>query len=186
METKYNITELKNRYQTGEKLKYIFFWGHTPSKNGITKSCFSQWYDCTFMAGGVEYKTAEQYMMAQKALLFDDKKIYEEIMAASHPNEYKKLGRKISNFNEEVWNTHKMQIVIQGNLAKFGQNKELQEFLLQTGDRILVEASPYDKIWGIGLAADTPDIENPATWRGENLLGFALMEVREQLCSKNN
>lgn len=181
MEQKYNITELKDRYQRGETLKYIFFWGHTPSKDRLTKTCFSQWYECTFIVDGMEYKTAEQYMMAQKALLFKDMKIFEQIMAASHPREYKALGRKISNFKESVWNQNKVQIVIQGNLAKFGQNKEFKEFLLQTGSRILVEASPYDKIWGIGLSADTPNLENPNIWKGENLLGFALMEVREQL-----
>lgn len=181
MEQEYNITELKQKYEKGERLKYIFFWGATSSKNGITKTCLSQWYDSSFTVDGVEYKTAEQYMMAQKALLFGDKKIYDEIMAASHPRQCKELGRKISHFKEDVWNEHKVQIVIQGNLAKFGQNEAFKEYLLQTGSRILVEASPYDKIWGIGLAQDTPNIENPNTWRGENLLGFALMEVRERL-----
>lgn len=178
---KYNREMIIEKFNTKEKLKYVFFWGHTQKDNEITKTCFSQWYPCTFVVDGITYYTAEQYMMAQKALLFQDEDIFHEIMEAKHPKEYKALGRKIRGFDEKVWNEKKGQIVIEGNYAKFSQNESLKEFLLTTGNRVLVEASPYDKVWGIKLAANTPNIENPTIWKGENLLGFALMEVREML-----
>ncbi|MDE7226582.1 MAG: NADAR family protein, partial [Ruminococcus sp.] len=161
--------------------------GHRPSADGsITKSCFSQWYDCKFTVDGVEYHTAEQYMMSQKALLFGDFEINKEIMSAKHPNQFKSLGRRISGFNEEIWNNNKTAIVIKGNYAKFSQNPELKKFLINTGNRILVEASPYDKIWGIGMSANNPDIENPYCWKGTNLLGFCLMEVRDMISEVND
>lgn len=177
---KYTRDTVIKRFNDGERMKYIFFWGHKPSADGsITKSCFSQWYDCCFTVDGVEYSTAEQYMMSQKALLFGDNKIYSEIMNAYHPKQFKDLGRKISGFNEKVWNENKTDIVIKGNTAKFSQNQELKYFLLNTNNRILVEASPYDKIWGIGMKSDDTRCENPTLWNGENLLGFCLMEVRD-------
>lgn len=176
-----NLEQLQNDYQNGKNLKYIFFWGHHEKENKITKTCFSQWYNCRFIADGVEYHTAEQYMMAQKALLFHDEEVLQKIMQADNPAVYKKLGREIRNFDGKQWDEHKYQIVVNGNLAKFSQNQDLLDFLLKTGDRILVEASPYDRIWGIGMAKDAPNIENPFFWKGSNLLGFALMEVREKL-----
>lgn len=177
---KYSRELIIEKFRRNERLKYVFFWGHQPSADGsITKSCFSQWFDCRFTADGVEYTTAEQYMMAQKALLFGDSEIYKKIMEAYHPKQFKDLGRKISGFDENVWNCNKSDIVIKGNLAKFSQNEELKSFLLGTGERILVEASPYDKIWGIGMSANDTKCENPETWNGENLLGFCLMEVRD-------
>lgn len=177
----YHIEDIKRMYQEKGKLKYIFFWGHTEKGNEITKACFSQWYPCTFEINENSYFTTEQYMMAQKALLFQDKEIYQKIMEAGHPNEFKQLGRKIQHFKEEIWNEKKYEIVVEGNFAKFSQNKELGDYLIQTGSRVLVEASPYDKIWGIGMAADNEKAENPLMWKGQNLLGFALMEVRDKL-----
>lgn len=180
MMMKYTKDIIVKKFNDGERLKYIFFWGHRPSADGsITKSCFSQWYDCKFTVDGITYLTAEQYMMSQKALLFGDRKIYTDIMNAGHPNEYKSLGRKISEFDEKIWDKHKTDIVIRGNTAKFSQNQELKYFLLNTNNRILVEASPYDKIWGIGMKSDDTRCENPTLWDGENLLGFCLMEVRD-------
>lgn len=177
---KYTRDIITERFDNGEKMKFVFFWGHKPSADGsITKSCFSQWFDCRFTVEGVEYSTSEQYMMAQKALIFGDNMIYSEIMNASHPNTFKSLGRKISGFDEKIWNENKTDIVIKGNTAKFSQNQELKEFLLGTNDRILVEASPYDKIWGIGMSEKDSGIMNPNCWQGENLLGFCLMEVRD-------
>lgn len=182
---KYDANWLIEKFDRQEKLKYVFFWGHQPSANGeITKSCFSQWYACEFVVDDVKYYTAEQYMMAQKALLFDDKAVFDEIMAASHPKQFKALGRKIKPFNETTWNLHKKDIVVRGNLAKFGQNEAMNKFLLCTKERILVEASPYDRIWGIGMSKDDDNIENPHMWKGENNLGFALMEVRDILAQK--
>ncbi len=175
-----NIEQLRNEYAQGQKFKYVFFWGHKKF-NGITETCLSQWYECKFTVDGVEYHTAEQYMMAQKAILFKDDEILQKIMSADNPAVYKSLGRQIRNFDSKIWDENKCKIVVSGNMAKFSQNPELFDFLLKTGDRVLVEASPYDRIWGIGLAKDTPEIENPFKWKGINLLGFALMEVRENL-----
>lgn len=182
---KYSVDSVCERFNKKEKLKYVFFWGHTPSDT-ITKSCFSQWYDCRFTVDGVEYHTAEQYMMSQKALLFGDTEVNKEIMSAKHPKQFKAFGRKIRNFDEKIWNENKTDIVIKGNYAKFSQNPELKEFLRGTGKRILVEASPYDKIWGIGMQANDKGVENPLNWNGENLLGFCLMEVRDMLEENKN
>ena len=137
---KYTRDMITERFDKGEQMKFVFFWGHRPSTDGsITKSCFSQWFDCRFTVDSVEYSTSEQYMMAQKALIFGDNMIYSEIMNASHPNEFKSLGRKISGFDEKIWNANKTDIVIKGNTAKFSQNPKLKDFLLGTNDRILVE-----------------------------------------------
>lgn len=120
-------------------------------------------------------------MMAQKALLFNDKTIFEQIIQSKHPKQAKELGRKVANFDEKVWNEHRFEIVVNGNLAKFSQDERLKAFLLSTGNRVLVEASPVDKIWGVGLEKDDEKIANPLNWNGLNLLGFALMVVREKL-----
>ena len=176
---KYNLENLIKDFNSKKKLKFIFFWGHTQNGDEITKACFSQWYNCKFVVDGITYHTAEQYMMAQKALLFNDNEIFHKIMSSKSPKEYKGLGRKIKNFSDSKWNENKYQIILKGNIAKFSQNEKLKVFLLNTGTKILVEASPYDKIWGIGLSADQENIKNPLTWNGENLLGFALMEVRD-------
>ena len=176
-----NITDFMQAENLGG---FLFFWGHNCKGNSPDKSCLSQWYDCRFSADGKEYRTAEQYMMAHKAMLFGDDKVLEEIIRADNPAVYKKLGRKISGFDEEIWKQHRTDIVIAGNLAKFSQNVLLKNYLLSTAPRVLVEASPYDGIWGIATAADMPDAQNPAKWRGSNLLGFCLMEVREMLMSR--
>jgi ribA/ribD-fused uncharacterized protein len=166
----------------GLKPAYIFFWGHKPLPSGeIGKSCFSQWWSATFELDGVTYPTAEHFMMAAKARLFGDTAIHTQILAADSPNSAKALGRKVQKFNNQVWEQQRFQLVVQGNLAKFSQNPELQNFLLSTGNQILVEASPVDPIWGIGLAADHRQAGDPKQWPGLNLLGFALMEVRHKL-----
>ncbi len=172
----YNINWLLEKYKKGENLKCLFFWGHKSKNNEVGKNCLSQWYDCKFTVDDIEYHTAEQYMMAQKAVLFKDKTVFEKIMSSSEPSEYKKFGRLIKGFDEKVWDAEKCNIVIKGNTAKFSQNEDLKQFLLNTNSRILVEASPYDKIWGIGLAEYNC---NPTQWQGSNLLGFCLMEVRD-------
>lgn len=177
---KYTIQNIKDRFQKKQKIKFLFFWGHTV-KDEITKSCFSQWFTGKFEENGIVYKTAEHYMMAGKARLFNDAEILEKILQASTPNQVKALGRKVKNFDPNVWNEHKYEIVKQGNLLKFSQNNKYKDFLLSTGDKILVEASPYDTIWGIGMLETDPRAENPLLWNGENLLGFALMEVRDEL-----
>ncbi|ECC0871907.1 NADAR family protein [Listeria monocytogenes] len=178
----FTLEKIQHKYRKGEKLKYIFFWGHQPAEDGkISKSCFSQWWICSFKVGGVEYNCAEQFMMAEKAKLFNDMEMREKILAAKHPKQAKDFGRLIRGFQEDIWLKNRFNIVMRANQAKFSQNEELKKFLMQTRNRILVEASPVDKIWGIGMAADNKNVENPLYWKGLNLLGFALMAVRDEL-----
>jgi ribA/ribD-fused uncharacterized protein len=168
--------------QPPEALKYLFFWGHTPRQKGVVdKSCFSQWFPAAFEVAGDTYATAEHWMMAEKARLFGNDEIRQRIIAAQHPAEAKKLGREVMGFDPQVWDEQKYDLVKTGNYHKFTQHPQLQAYLLNTGSRVLVEASPVDAIWGIGLATDHPDALQPARWPGQNLLGFALMEVRDQL-----
>ncbi|HAA6519134.1 TPA: NADAR family protein [Listeria monocytogenes] len=178
----YTLEKIQHKYRKGEKLKYTFFWGHQPAEDGkISKSCFSQWWICSFKVDGVEYNCAEQFMMAEKAKLFNDMEMREKILAAKHPKQAKDFGRLIRGFQEDIWLKNRFNIVMRANQAKFSQNEELKKFLMQTKKRILVEASPVDKIWGIGMAADNKNVENPLYWKGLNLLGFALMAVRDEL-----
>ncbi|AWI04220.1 NADAR family protein [Clostridium drakei] len=179
---KYTIDNLKQDFQKGKRIKYLFFWGHQPSKDGsITKTCLSQWWKANFVVDENSYCCMEQYMMAEKARLFKDNETLDEIMKSSHPKQMKTLGRKVKNFDEELWIKSRYSIIVKGNYAKFTQNENLKEFLIQTKDRVLVEASPYDRIWGIGMSKDDHNIENPLCWKGLNLLGFALMEVRDKI-----
>ncbi len=122
-------------------------------------------------------------MMAEKARLFGDIETLGKIIHAPNPGAAKAFGREVRGFKQDVWNDKRFEIVVAANMAKFSQNEQLKTFLLSTNERVLVEASPVDKIWGIGLAEDAENIENPLTWKGLNLLGFALMEVRSQLAS---
>ena len=178
---KYNVDSLLQSNKTYSRDDFVFFWGHTDRKEDVNKSCLSQWYMCSFVVDNVSYNCAEQFMMAEKARIFGDDDTWQQIMASYDPMTIKKLGRKVRNFNAYVWKKNCQQIVKRGNLAKFSQNQKLLEYLLGTGDKILVEASPKDTIWGIGLADDASEASNPRLWQGENLLGFALMEVRDML-----
>jgi ribA/ribD-fused uncharacterized protein len=162
--------------------KFLFFWGHQPNKDGsISKTCFSQWWLSSFKVDKRTYKTAEHWMMAKKAELFQDQEILEKILEADSPAEAKKLGREVKNYDDKIWLENRYEIVKQGNYYKFSQNADLKTFLVNTKERIIVEASPVDPIWGIGIASDHKDVLNPQKWRGLNLLGFALMEVRDEL-----
>jgi len=172
------LESLRARVNSGERLKYLFFWGHQPGKNGVSASCFSQWYEAAFVIQGQRYPTAEHFMMAEKAALFGDMPTRAQVLAAPSPGAAKALGRHVSGFDEQTWIANRFSIVVRANFAKFTQNVELGQFLKQTGSRILVEASPVDKIWGIGLAQDDERATNPNQWDGLNLLGFALMQVR--------
>ncbi|MDQ9009358.1 NADAR family protein [Acinetobacter gerneri] len=176
------LENLQEMVKHGQHFKYLFFWGHTPKQeNAADKSCLSQWYPSAFNVDGIDYPTAEHYMMAQKAKLFQDHEIFQQIVSVKTPGEVKALGRKVKNYDEEIWQAHRFNIVVEGNRAKFSQNSGLKQFLQSTQNRILVEASPVDNIWGIGLAEDHLDATNPESWQGLNLLGFALMEARQQL-----
>lgn len=151
---------------------YTFFW----------KDKIAQWNLTSFIDfQGVMYNCAEQYMMAQKAILFDDIETYHLIMKEQDPSKQQDLGRLIKNFDEEIWANNRKEIVVQGNMYKFSQNEDLRKLLLSTGDTILVEASPYDTIWGVGLSADNPLILGEENWNGLNLLGQCLMEVRKMI-----
>jgi len=176
----YTNEKIIDRFESEENLKFLSFWGHRKSKE-ITKSCFSQWYESKFIVNGIEYQTAEHFMMAEKALLFKDNEIYQQIIISSKPGKVKELGRQVKNFNQRIWEENRCEIVVRGNFHKFSQSTELSTFLKNTNNRILVEASPVDNIWGIGLAQDDENVENPYCWNGLNLLGYALMEARDIL-----
>lgn len=180
-----NVEELNAWLAAGGQPDYLHFWGHTPAQPQVAdKSCLSQWFPSSFHLGGVIYATAEHYMMAQKAALFGDTAIEARIIAAERPSEVKKLGREVAGFDAATWAGERARIVFEGNLAKFSQKPALRKFLLGTGERVLVEASPVDRIWGVGMAADNPRIADPASWDGLNLLGFELMKVRAALRSQ--
>ncbi|MBO0934382.1 NADAR family protein [Fibrella aquatilis] len=178
----YNLDWLLARHTAAEPMKYLLFWGHRPEKDGsVGKGCFSQWWPSPFVVDGTTYASAEHWMMAGKARLFGDDDVLPQILVAKTPAEAKKLGRMVRGFVPETWQAACFNLVIEGNYHKFSQHPDLHTYLLQTGDRVLVEASPVDPIWGIGLAQDDPAALDPTRWQGTNLLGFALMVVRDRL-----
>ena len=177
-----DLADLKARVASGQRFEYLYFWGHRQRADGVlTASCFSQWYPARFEVDGVAYPTAEHFMMAEKARLFDDQAILHQVLSAKTPNDAKALGRRVAGYDDARWTARRFDAVVQGNLAKFSQSGPLRAFLRGTGAAVLVDASPVDAIWGIGLAADDPRASDPAQWQGLNLLGFALMAVRERL-----
>ncbi len=177
-----DIKSLRHAVARGGKAKYVFFWNDKPAKDGsITPSCFSQWYSAPFSIDGHFFPTAEHYMMAEKARLFGDDEAFQRILKTRQPGAAKSIGREVRGFNNEKWVQHRFDIVVAGNVAKFEQNPALGEFLLSTSRRVLVEASPVDRIWGIGFESSAPQATNPLLWRGLNLMGFGLMEVRARL-----
>lgn len=180
-----DLDALQAAVSSGWAPKYLFFWGHTakdPAQLG--KECLSQWYPAAFDVDGVRYQTAEHWMMAEKARLFGDHAAAGRAVAAPHPGAAKRVGREVRGFDAAVWEERRFGIVVAGNRAKFGQHADLRAFLLATGSRVLIEASPVDRVWGIGLAADDPRAADPSTWAGLNLLGFALMQVRAALAAE--
>lgn len=156
-----------------ERDKYEYFWRK--------ESIFSQWYPCEFEVDGRTYNCTEQYMMHQKAVLMNDMESAEIIMALDEPREMKQQGRYVENFDQKIWDKQCTNVVERGNRAKFSQNEELKEQLLNTYPKTLVEASPMDKIWGIGLSKEDQRAWNKKTWRGRNLLGEVLTKVRDNL-----
>lgn len=173
---------LLGRVRAGARIRYLCFWGHRPLPDGrIGPGCLSQWWPSPFTVAGVEYATAEHWMMAGKARLFEDPEAERRVLAAGHPAEAKKAGRLVRGFDEAVWRRERFAIVVEGSTHKFASDPALRDFLLNTGDRVLVEASPVDRVWGIGLPASDEAATDPERWRGANLLGFALMGARERL-----
>lgn len=180
-----SVATLRAAIASGLRPDFLFFYGHQPPREGgVTKSCFSQWYETPFSHEGVRYRTAEHFMMAGKARLFGDTEACERILAATTPADAKKLGRTVRQFDEARWKAARFDLVTQGNIAKFSSNPALTAFLLGTGGKVLVEASPRDTIWGIGLGADHAAASDPQRWRGLNLLGFALMAARDALLAR--
>jgi hypothetical protein len=142
----------------------------------------SQWFIKSFVIDKITYNCCEQYMMAEKARFFKDEETLILIMNATEPKEQKSQGRKVKNFNnDDEWNQVADEIVFKGNLAKFSQNQDLKQLLLSTGDKMFVECSPYDKIWGNGLNITDTLNTTPENWLGTNRLGKAIMRVREVL-----
>jgi len=160
--------------------EYTFFWDGP----------FSQWESSDFELDGVEYGCAEQAMMAEKARLFDDEETLDQIMDSDDPSVQKKLGRLVQDFDQDIWEEEEdngyprcWNIVWRINMAKFSQNQHLLQELLDTGDTLCVEASPYDTVWGIGMRESDPGIQNPGNWRGTNWLGEVITVVRSFLRS---
>jgi hypothetical protein len=160
--------------------KYVLFWGD--------QDIYSNFYPVEFEISGHHFYWSEQAFMWLKALWFADHDLAQTLLLLAPPNNKpihaKKIGRTIKGFNEEEWAKVREECMFRACLAKFQQNVKLSEQLLNTGDRVLVEASPYDKIWGIGLAEDNADAQDPDKWQGLNLLGKVLMNVRHELKMK--
>jgi len=174
-----NRPELLRRFNAGESFRFVFFWGHQPKiRQTVDHHCLSQWFAAPFKIDGVTYPTAEHFMMAEKARLFGDTTTLAAILQAKDPGTVKSLGRKVNGFIQREWEQQRFEIVVRGNRAKFAQNPALNDYLQSTADCILVEASPYDPIWGMGIAEHDEAVHNPNRWRGLNLLGFAIMAVR--------
>jgi len=166
----------------GQQVTYLYFWGHQPLPTGeIGRSCLSQWWPSAFTVDGATYPSSEHWMMANKARLFGDEETAAKIVTAEDPKAAKALGREVRGFNEQTWSARRFDIVVDGSIAKFSQHPRLRDYLLSTDQQVLVEASPDDRVWGIGLVAADVRARQPSTWRGLNLLGFALMEARSVL-----
>lgn len=164
-------------------MKKIFFWGHTEHGSNVTKACLSNFYPCEFEFNGKMFNFSEQCFMYQKALLFNDFEIAEQILNETDVRKIKALGRKVKGFDNTLWDQHKENFMYNACYAKFFQNDRLKDFLLNTGNYEIVEASPVDNIWGIGFSSDKA-MENIDKW-GQNLLGKTLMKVREDLSRWN-
>ena len=150
---------------------HIFFWG----------SELSNWYVCVFKYKGHEFRNSEQAFMWEKAMHFNDITIANEILKEPNPRRNKELGRKVRNFNGEEWAKVSLKYMIDINYVKWSSNDKLKKLLLSTDNKILVEASPYDTIWGIGIHWDDDDVLDEKKWKGTNWLGKSLMEVRNKI-----
>jgi ribA/ribD-fused uncharacterized protein len=185
MNTPYAVAELCAARASGQAFAFLPFWGHEVRRDGkIGAECLSQFYPAPLEVGGVTYATAEHYFMTKKARLFGDARSEAAVLRAPTPLAAKRLGRAVAGFDEQTWVQHRFDIVVRGSVAKFGAHPALRAFLLATDNAVLVEASPYDRIWGVGLAQTDPRIQQPEQWPGTNLLGFALMKARDVLRSQ--
>jgi ribA/ribD-fused uncharacterized protein len=175
------LAGLRAAEQRGDRLYLVPFWSHRAARPGPGPWVLSQWWPAPFTVDGVRYASAETYMMAAKARLAGDDETLARILVTDDPAEAKRLGRGVRGFDARAWEGRGYGAVVEGNVAKFTQHPDLGAYLLSTHPAVLVEASPQDAVWGIGLEARHPDSRAPSRWPGRNLLGFALMEVRERL-----
>ena len=182
------LQQLRERHLAGEPMEFLFFWGHLDPEGpgpGLEPApgppCLSQWYPSPFRVDGVLYPTAEHFMMAAKARLFRDREILARIVAAPDPGLALSLGRQVRGYEPSAWEQARFDAVVAGNTAKFSQNPSLSKYLCGTAGKVLAQATPLETIWGIGLSPEHRDATNPSKWRGSNLLGFALMQVRDRL-----
>ena len=151
---------------------------HNPDEdNGF----LSNWYLSAFSVDGLTFSSMEQYMMYKKAVCFGDDEISAQILETEEVTEIKVLGRKIAGYDDNIWNGIRQIVAYQGLIEKFTQNDELKNKLLKTGKSVLAECAVKDTIWGIGLSMRDPDRLEMTKWKGQNLLGYALMMVRERL-----
>ncbi len=168
----------------GARPRFVLFMSHRPpperGSGEIGPECLSQWYPAPFEHAGVRYATAEHWMMAEKARLFGDDEVARAVVADDDPRAAKRLGRAVRGFDEARWTERRDEVVRRGNELKFAAHPPLADVLERTGDAVLVEASPRDRVWGIGRSAEDPGARDPSRWKGLNRLGFALMAVREQ------
>lgn len=148
-----------------------------------TNDIYSNWYPASFFDAvtGTKFANTEQHMMWAKAMLFQNFELAMRMLQVTDPAELKKMGREVQGYDDALWTEHRLHVVTEGNFLKFSQNPKLGLELLATGDRIIAEASPVDKIWGIGLEESDPRCLDQAQWQGQNLLGLALMAVRDRL-----
>lgn len=153
------------------KEDFVFFWG--------SENPYSNWYLSPFRFNNVNYNCSEQYMMHMKAEFFDDHESIKKVLKETSPYQQKKLGRAVRGFNKVLWERACENIMVPALVAKFQSTPELTEYILSSEDKEIVEASPVDKIWGIGLAEDDPRAWNKTTWQGLNLLGKCLMRARD-------
>jgi ribA/ribD-fused uncharacterized protein len=170
------VLNIRKRFMDNQT-EFVHFCSHTPLKTGF----LSNWYHSVFYLDGVKFSSGEQAMMYKKAKLMGDEDIAAHVMITDDPKKIKALGRQVKNWDERLWNAHKIDIMTAILIAKFSQNKDILQKLLATKDATLVEAAHYDKIWGNGLRETDANARNPAAWPGQNLLGKCLMDVRTQL-----
>lgn len=179
MTYRYTTVKLKSIHNISKQInmtKIVAFW-----KPKEQFGYFSNWFISPMIdENGTRYEHVEMFMMAGKAKLFNDKFMLEQILKTTSPMRCRALGRKVTNFDERTWRREARNIVKQGLRLKFN-DPTLRRYLLETGDAILVEASPSDKIWGVGMTADNPDITDSTKWKGTNWLGQCLMDVREEV-----
>jgi ribA/ribD-fused uncharacterized protein len=179
---KYDLTWLKQQYDSGVQPEFLFFTEMTATQNtAAAQMMLAQWYPSSFSVEGDEYLHAAHWMMVQKAKLFDDYESATSLLTLRDDREIRSRGRKIAGFDQRRWDDNKYSIVVLGNLHKFSQHQALRAYISGTHPLVLTEANPDDRVWGIGMRENAPGATNPHLWKGLNLLGFALMEVRDNL-----